>query len=152
MAKRARGEGTVYQRSDGRWEGRLNASAIGERRRLPVVYGRSRAEVAAKMAQLIREQQLGTLPTHAAPRLDEFAEAWLKTIEGAVRPRTLASDRFYTRKHPLPDLGRVRLNRLTVADVQGLLHRKLADGLAPQSWSISAASRDGSSTTPSGSA
>jgi integrase len=133
LAKRGWGEGTIYQRSDGRWEGRVNTGGAGSPRRRPAVYGRTRAEVAAKMIQLARERQLGNLPGQAAPRLDEFTETWLKTIAGAVRPRTLASDRFYTRKHLLPELGRLRLSRITVSHVQSLLQSKLEAGMAPQS-------------------
>lgn len=133
MARRGWGEGTIYQRADGRWEGRINTGLAGAPRKRPVVYGRSRTEVAAKLIQLGRERQLGNLPVGAPPRLDAFTEAWFKSIEGAVRPRTLHSDRMYVRRHLLPQLGSLRLNRISVAHVQNLLDAKLGEGLAPQS-------------------
>src|SRR5687768_7265025 len=48
MAKRGKGEGTIYQRADGRWEASVTLPGSGRRRRRSF-YAKTRAEVARKL-------------------------------------------------------------------------------------------------------
>src|SRR4051794_20327705 len=53
MAKRrGSGEGGIRRRSDGRWEATVDLGRLGRRRRRKYVYGRTRAEVVAKLRKL----------------------------------------------------------------------------------------------------
>lgn len=106
--------------------------ADGKRQRR-AVYARTRAEVATKVGVLVRAQQDGMIRLGPAQKLGDYLEAWLVSIEGAVRPRTLQTIRMYVRRHIVPDLGKARLDKLPPQRVQALLDSKLKAGLAPQS-------------------
>ena len=90
MAQRRRGrrEGSIYQRSDGRWCGALTIGATETGRpRRKVVYGRTRREVAEKLVELQtdpRGQQVSASPNL---RLAEFMERWLENDVRQSRPR-----------------------------------------------------------------
>ena len=57
MSRRANGEGSIWRRKDGRWVGATYAlTNTGGRKRVHM-YGRTRAEVREKLAQL--EHELG---------------------------------------------------------------------------------------------
>ena len=56
--RRARGEGTIYRRKDGRWIGQYTVDTLdGMRRR--AVYGTSKKEVRAKLAEAISNRDKG---------------------------------------------------------------------------------------------
>lgn len=63
----------------------------------------------------------------------ELLGRWLdEAVALTVRPRTLASYRYVVRVHLAPAVGDVPLAALTAQDVQSLLNRKAASGLAPR--------------------
>jgi len=133
VTRRGRGEGTISLRSDGRWQGRIDLGWIEGKRRRKVVYGSTRAEVAKKLTQLLRERDQGLLSSSPSQTLSAYLESWLASIEHTVRPKTLITDRMYVNRHIVPTLGKVRLDGLTAQQVQALLDAKLREGLAPQS-------------------
>ena len=59
MARRGHGEGSIYQRKDGRW----TAAITLEDHKRKTFYGRTRKEVQEKLKVALREQQQGTLAT-----------------------------------------------------------------------------------------
>lgn len=97
------------------------------------VYGKTRAEVARQMTTLLRARVAGITPGGSSQLLGDYLEAWLCSIEGSLRPRTLQTVRGYVRRHIIPDLGKIRLGKLQPQRVQAFLDAKLKSGLAPQS-------------------
>ncbi|WP_432571595.1 tyrosine-type recombinase/integrase [Kineococcus sp. SYSU DK005] len=135
MSRRANGEGTIYQRKDGRWEGSCYVLLPSGGRARRSVYGRTRAEVREKMTALQRESDRGA-PVGASGTLTvgDYLEAWLRDVAAVkVRPATLRSYEMYVRRHLVPGLGRKRLSRLSPADVRAFLADRRAAGLAPAS-------------------
>jgi integrase len=133
--RRSHGEGSIYRRaSDGRWVGMLDLGWVdGKRRRRPV-YGRSETEVRRKLAQL-REQANRGVDLTAHPRtLAEWLDEWLTDIKAhdGTRPSTLARYEIAIRCHLVPMLGKIRLDRLTPADVRRLLAER-RDQMSPAS-------------------
>jgi hypothetical protein len=58
MGRRGNGEGTITQRQDERWEARYTLyTAEGQKR--PVLYGKTRKEVADKLAQALADRASG---------------------------------------------------------------------------------------------
>jgi hypothetical protein len=49
-------------------------------------------------------------------------------LDSSVRRITYVSYESIVRRYLLPELGQIRLARLTPADVQGMTNRKLAQG------------------------
>jgi integrase len=54
------------------------------------------------------------------------------TARPTVRPSTYVSYAGIVHRHLIPELGRIRLGRLSPQDVQEMLNRKLAEGLSPR--------------------
>ena len=50
--RRNRGEGSIYQRKDGRWCGYVNVTKNGATKTRKVVYGKSQMEVAKKLSEI----------------------------------------------------------------------------------------------------
>ncbi len=113
MARRQRGEGSVYQRGDGRWAGTLDLGYRAGKRRRKTIYGRTQAEVVRKLGKARRElAEHGDLPT-AGTTLARWLDYWLVSIAPArVKPKTLATYRAYANRWIVPTIGRHRLDRL----------------------------------------
>ncbi|MBT8228239.1 MAG: site-specific integrase [Dactylosporangium sp.] len=117
--KRANGEGTVYQRADGRWEGAgyvLAADGTSKRVR---VYGATRKEAADKLAERLADSRHGRpVPADATITLTR----WLTTVVvHRLRPTTYATYDGYVRQFLIPALGHRPLAALTVAEVRTFL-------------------------------
>lgn len=126
--RRGSGEGSVYQRRDtGLWCAAVTVPTPNGRRRR-WFYGRSRREVQEKLAAAVVHRQRGTLAIDR-PTLKTFIERWLLTER---RPRTQQSYVGYCRREILPRVGHIRLDELTVADVNDMMRAMLDRGLSPQ--------------------
>ena len=129
--RRAKGDGSVYRRKDGRWAGIVYTGFRDGRRARKVVYGPTRVGVQERVRQLVESARQGITPGRSQ-RLEEFFGVWLQTIEGSIRPSTFTSYSGVVRNHLLPSLGRIFLERLAVQDVAALMSQKREDGLSPR--------------------
>ena len=128
--RRGKGEGSITQLPDGRWQARLTYWEGGRRRR-KAFYGKTRAEARAKLMAALADLQRGLPVPPERQSVGEFLERWLKDVVApSVRPRTFASYSQLVRRHLLPTLGRVRLVRLTAQDIQACLNQKRQEGLS----------------------
>ena len=57
--RRGHGEGSIYRRSDGRWVAVLDLGWRGGKRSRKYFYGRTREQVARKLARALARQQQG---------------------------------------------------------------------------------------------
>ena len=131
MSRRANGEGTIYQRADGRWEGAayvLTATGGRSRKR---VYGHTRTEVFEKPAELQRLSRRGMPAISSCVTVGGYLVEWLQSVaKESVRPSTFRSYEMYVRRHLVPALGAKRLTRLSPSDVRLMLRAKEAEGLS----------------------
>jgi integrase len=131
MTRRGNGEGSIYRRKDKRWEAIVDVGVDddGQRKRKSI-YGRTRHEVAEKLDADKASRGVGPV---AGPdeTVGSFLTRWVDAA--GVRESTRDHYRRYVRRHLIPTLGRVALQRLTIEHVEGLLRSKLEAGLAPQS-------------------
>jgi integrase len=120
---RAKGEGTVYQRKDGRWVATLYDDR-GQRRAL---YGRTEREVLAKRRKAQREG----LPSGRPITVAAWLEQWVAAL--ATRPlRKSTTDDYASKARRITKaLGRHRLDRLTAAQIERAYADWLAEGLSP---------------------
>lgn len=119
---RANGDGTVYQRKDGRWEAAGYVLAPGNTRKRVRVYGTTRKEALTKLTEKIAASNLG-LPVAAA---DSTVSAYLTyRLNGVavhqVRENTHTRYASCVRLHLIPGLGAKKLARLTARDVRAFL-------------------------------
>lgn len=130
MAKRGHGEGSIYQRSDGRWA----ASITLEGRQRKTFYGKTRKEVQEKLQIALHEQKQGTLATGPEQTLKQYLEHWLEEVhKPTIRVSTYVNYRRFLDNHILSELGHIHVNKLTPQKVQAFYAKKLKEGLAPGS-------------------
>src|SRR6266567_8582882 len=130
MANRGQGEGTIYQRNDGRW----CASITLENRKRKSFYGKTRKEVQEKLRVALNEQKQGVLSTGPQQTMKQFLEQWLEEVhKPSIRICTYKGYRGYLDKHILPALGRIPVQKLTPQHVQAFYTRKQQEGLSAKS-------------------
>src|ERR1035437_7716471 len=127
--KRANGEGSSYQRADGRWV----AQIAWPNGRPEYPYGPTRALVACKLREARQSHGRGLAAPSRTGTLADFLGAWLRGLEGTVRPIPVAQYRDDLRCHVIPRLGRVPLARLTPQHLQELYSELRTAGLSPMS-------------------
>ena len=126
MARRARGEGTIFQRKDGRWQGEVSLGTAANGRRVRrTIYGESEAEVLDKLDALRRYIKEGVTPSRQ--RIETNLNDWLQHKESTVRDTTAASYRYHLEHYVTPHIGKVQLQKLTPMDVQHLQRRLIKD-------------------------
>ena len=84
------------------------------------------------MTKKLHERDQGMLPATAGPTVAQFLENWLSSVKSSLRIRSFERYKSIVEKHLTPDLGRMKLDRLTPAHIQAMLDAKLASGLAPR--------------------
>ncbi len=130
MTRRGHGEGSIYQRSDGRWVASISLEG-GKRK---TFYGKTRKEVQEQLKTALYEQQQGKLLTARRQTVGQFLTHWLEDVhKPAVRVRTYVRYEMQLRRHILPALGGMQLAKLTVQHVQKFYAQMLQKGLSPQS-------------------
>jgi integrase len=127
--KRGNGEGSIYQRKDGRWVGALTLSN-GKRK---AVYGSSWQEAKDKLRQAERDQENG-LDLSAKPQtVAQFLDRWIVDVVTPTKAaKTTATYADIVRLHLKPGIGRHQLAKLTPQHVAALLKAKQDARLSPR--------------------
>ncbi len=121
---RRNGEGSIRQRKDGRWEGRVWVFTTdgGEVRRS--VYGATWDEAYAEMTRL-KADSLGGIRLPATDQtVGEYLAYWLTEVaKPRVRPSTFASYQRWMLTYIVPYVGSKKLGKLRPSDVRTFLNR-----------------------------
>ncbi|WP_416986941.1 tyrosine-type recombinase/integrase [Streptomyces sp. T028] len=130
MARRnANGEGTIYRRKDGRYEGAvyvLTTSGIHKRVR---VYGATRAEVSRKLTEAKARDDQGIPVADRNWKLGEYLDYWLEeVVRPGKKPKTYEQYELVARRNLKPGLGHKYLSKLTVRDVQTYINQQSVQG------------------------
>ncbi|MFI9325668.1 tyrosine-type recombinase/integrase [Kitasatospora aureofaciens] len=116
---RANGDGTVYQRKDGRWEAASYVLAVGDTRKRVRVYGTTRKDALAKLTEKIATSNRGVPAPSAQGSVAAFLTYWLETVAvHRLRENTHTRYTACTRLYLIPGLGRKKLAKLTAKDVR----------------------------------
>lgn len=129
--RRTHGSGSIFERADGRWIGRIEAGyTIGGGRRRIVVSGKTRPEVVAKMKKKQGEIDRNGIPALGSARttVKAWADEWLQHTERTVRPKTWATNRSCVNRWVIPTIGHKRLDTLTPGDIRAVASAMTAAG------------------------
>lgn len=129
--RRKKGEGSVRQRKDGRWEGRV---VVGyDEKGLPKtknVLAKTKRECQEKLKQL-RETVTGSKTEKVRPEMlfGEWLDFWYQNyVKPQIRPTTQANYEAKIYQHIIPELGKISLNQLAQKDLQQFYARMKTGG------------------------
>lgn len=125
---RANGEGSIdWVESKQRYRARVSLPD-GTRK---AVYGKTRAEVGAKLTELLKAAKDHLPVPSEVLTVSAYLSEWLATHGSTIRPSTAERYRGMVDLHVKPGIGRIRLARLEVRDLDRLFANMLASKLAP---------------------
>ncbi|MFE0733110.1 tyrosine-type recombinase/integrase [Streptomyces antibioticus] len=121
---RANGDGTVYQRKDGRWEAAGYVLAPGNTRKRIRVYGTTRKEALAKLTEKIATSNRGVPVPSAQGSVSAYLTYWLEAVAvHQLRENTHTRYTACVHRHLIPGLGKKKLAKLTAKDVRTWLNQ-----------------------------
>src|ERR1044072_694579 len=92
MAKRrGKGEGSITQRPDGRWMGRVDLGWRDGKRRYKAYYGRTRASVQDKLRKALGEVHIVLPLPDERQTPEQYLRAWLTHKQTQLRARAYAT-------------------------------------------------------------
>jgi integrase len=128
--QRMNGEGSLYQRANGRWVGAvtLGYDAFGKPDRR-TVSSMNKADARQKLKVLLDKVDDGYKPPLREETLTQLFERWDRDVL-STQVQSDARDNYMTiaNCHIIPTLGKKKVSALTVADVQHLTASKLRGG------------------------
>ena len=128
MTKASNGEGSVYQRKDGRWVAAVVDPATGRRRS---AYVRSEIEATRAARRMATRAESGQVVLAKGATRRTWAEEWERERAGRRRrPSIVAAYSYRLKAYVLPEIGGMRLRELSALDVDDLAHALAARGLS----------------------
>jgi integrase len=125
LARRRHGEGSLFQRKDGRYVAQVKLDSGKKKQR----YFKSEKEARLALRKMLHEKEQGTLPTGPQQTLKVYLDQWLEQVhKPAIRTSTYYMYRTVLDKHIIPALGHIRVQQLTPQQVQAFYASKLEDG------------------------
>lgn len=128
--KRANGEGTIVQRKDGSFAAAISLGVVNGKRKRKWVYGQTHKAVADKLRELRDIQDKGVDLERSNWFVSKFLEHWLETgVKPRNRIQTYVCYKSVVTNHLTPNIGGIRLSKLTSEHVQAMLNdlsKKLA--------------------------
>jgi integrase len=133
--ERGNGDGDVWPRKNK--EGKVigyRGGYFGPDGKRRYVSGKTKEEARAKKRRAMADADRGLVFDAGTLTFQEYLTRWLaNSVRDTVRSTTYERYEQITRKHIVPEVGRVKLKALTPAHVRGLYRKKLEAGLSPRS-------------------
>lgn len=136
--KRNAGEGSIFERADGRWCGQLDLGWQNGRRLTKYLYGVTAAEVQDALLKARADHAAGLPVMVERQTVSQFLAGWLEdAVKPSVRPLTHEQYRQHVKLYLGPLLGDYRLSKLAPQHVRAFINQKLTDGLSPRTVQLS---------------
>ena len=119
--KRANGEGSIRKRKDGRWEGFYTASydPVTGKQKIKNVLGKTQAEVKEKLKKAIAGSQRLDMNRSGTHTVKSWVQMWYEVYaEPRLRENTKDYYLNYINNHIIPELGDIKLDKLTTIQIQ----------------------------------
>lgn len=117
--RRGAGDGALYKRKDGKWEGRVDIPPGPDgKRRTRSVYSMDRATCAEKLRKLHNEVSAGLVSPAPATTVGDWLDYWLANIHRSkIKPGTRTDYARVIRNDITPRIGSKKLSQLQSEDV-----------------------------------
>lgn len=121
--KRGHGEGSIFQRANGRWTAAITVGTNGDGKRIRKwVSGKTKKEVTDELTKLQGQKLNGTLVDSGRMTVGDLIDKWLETSSRPnTEPNTHARYDSIARLHVKPAIGSVKLSKLNPLHVQTML-------------------------------
>jgi len=127
--RNANGEGSIYQRKDGRWEASVYVLTTAGVKKRVRTYGATRAEVHTKLTELKSKDTRGIPMPDKSWRLGEYLDYWLEeVVKPGKKPKTYEQYELVVRRNIKPSLGGRYLTKLSVREVQAFINQQATQG------------------------
>ena len=128
--RRANGEGNIRKRKDGRWEGRYTAGYDANGKAITKnVLGKTQAEVKDKLRTAIEDSKKLDPVKAGSYTLEQWLKLWYSVyVEPQVRYSTREFYHNAIDHHIIPKLGSVKLEKLTMLQIQQFYNELLKSG------------------------
>jgi integrase len=132
VARRANGEGSIFRRKDGTWSAELSYRDDHGTLKRRTVYGKTQAEVRAKLRELRERIESGAPVKDASMTVAAWLEDGITKSLAASGRKQATKDLYATlaRTHLVPTVGTIPLGRLRPSDVEALIVTKRDAGLS----------------------
>lgn len=133
-----RGE-NIHKRKDGRWEGRYIRERDENGRAIySSVYGKNYREVKEKLFKICEKQPVQKSPKDLDKKFKDVLLLWLETNHLNYKGATENKYQYLIETHIIPELGEIRLSKISTLVVNDFLERKLQNGRLDQRGGLSA--------------
>lgn len=121
--QRGRGEGSISQRANGRWEAKITVGYDGNGKRIRrAVYGVTKQEVQDKLAELRGQARTGMLMNPSNMNLADYLASWLATtVKPQTAKNTYSRYESLVRLHIVPHIGGLKVSTLVPMHVYHLM-------------------------------
>lgn len=127
--RRGRGEGSIFERADGRW----CAKATLPDGRAKAIYGKTRKEVATRLTELLAAIEKGLPVGNDRITVGQYLETWLEQVaKPRLKPATFVSYTGLVQHHLIPRLGVIPLTKLQPPQIRAALTELLESGRKPR--------------------
>lgn len=123
MSRNSNGEGSAWQRKDGRWSGAAYVRTHTGRVERRYVYGKDEKEVLRKLAKLQEADEQGVPAGPTQLTVAVYLGEWLEQARPHVRPHTWVGYESNVRLHLVPLIGQCQLTALSVRDVRLMVEK-----------------------------
>ena len=130
--KRGNNEGSIYKRKDGLWCGQITIGRDENgRQKRQYFYGKTRQEVADKIAKALNDLANGIYVDPARMLVKDWLNTWLwEYKKQTLRPSTFQDYESLINNHIVPSIGHYKLKDLRPEHLQALYNSKHESGLS----------------------
>lgn len=130
-ARGASGRSSIRHGARGDWEAFVSMGTTAEGKRVRRhVRGRTQREVRDEISRLEQDRDFGLVPEGGAITLDDWLQTWVRGQQLKVAASTMSAY-VYDLRYIASSSGGIRLDRLTVEDVERLYRDMLTTHTAP---------------------
>lgn len=131
--RNANGGGSIRQRPDGRWEGRIT-TGVNEGSGKPIrrsIYGATQSEVRKQMTAILRELDKGTYLPPSKQTVSQWFDEWLETFaKEKIKPTTYLHYAAFIKNYVKPSIGAIELQAVRGQHIQKIYNAMTKKGLS----------------------
>lgn len=134
--RRSPGEGSIYQRKDGKWVAQYRIETIAGRK-TKYLYSSSEKEAKRRLRAALAEVEAnGIIPDAGKLTVGGYLDQWLENIKPTIKYSGWKRYEDSVRLHIKPAVDSMKLSKLSALHIQNLYSAKLAEGLSPRTVQI----------------